>query len=81
MAEHHVQMSEPKHDIENADIDFWIHSDNAQLGHLHISRGGVDWFKGKSSVKKFSVTWERLRDLLEAEGKPKQAPKPKRKRK
>lgn len=80
MAEHHVQMSEPKHDIENSDIDFWIHSGDEQLGHLHVSRGGIDWYHGKSSVKKYFWTWEKFRDAMEDESKLARAKKPKRKR-
>ena len=66
MAEHKIEMSEPKHDIENSDVDFWVHSDGKQIGHLHISRGGVDWYQGKSSVNKYSMTWEKFRDLMES---------------
>lgn len=78
--EHRVQMSEPKHDIENSDIDFWIHAGDKQLGHLHINRGGIDWYKGKSRVNKHWWTWEAFRDLMESRELVR-ARKPKRKRK
>lgn len=81
MAKHRVQMSEPKHDIARADIDFWIHSGEKQLGHLHISQGGVDWYEGKSSKNKRFCNWDNLAKLLEEHVPRSRAAKPKRKRK
>lgn len=58
-------MSEAKHDIERADIDFWIHSGETRLGHLHISRGGIGWFEGKSFKNKRSYNWDDLAGNLD----------------
>ena len=81
MAEHRIQMSEPRHEVANADIDFWVWSDDEQLGHLHISKGTVDWFRGKSSVKKYTLTWEDFAALMQEHASEKRTVKPKRKRK
>ena len=61
MAQHTVKMTEPEHDIINSDIDFWVWADKVQLGHLHVSKGGVDWYEGKSWLKRRSLKWEDLR--------------------
>ena len=64
MPEHKVTMSEPTHDIRYSDIDFWVSADGKQMGHLHISQGGIDWYEGKSWIKKRSVTWEQFIALI-----------------
>jgi len=58
VGKHTVSMAEPEHDIVNADIDFWVWADEVQLGHLHISKGGVDWYEGKAWLTKRSLSWE-----------------------
>ena len=80
MAKHTVRMTEPEHDIVNSDIDFWVWADETQLGHLHISKGGIDWYAGKSSVNKRFLNWETFKQLIEANVELIAAPKPKRKR-
>ena len=73
-------MSEPKHDLLNSDVDFWIAADGAQLGHLHVSKGGIDWYEGKASKAKRSLTWEKLAELLKSSVPESRATKPKLKR-
>lgn len=77
---HTVKMTAPEHTVENSDIDFWVSDNNGQIGHLHVSKGGVDWYEGKSWVRKRSVTWERLRNLLVDNVNSTKGKKPKRKR-
>ncbi len=81
MAVHRIQMSEPRHEVENADIDFWVWADGEQLGHLHISKGTVDWFRGKSSVNKYTLTWEDFAAFMRDRGTEKRTVVPKRMRK
>jgi hypothetical protein len=49
-------MTTPRHQVINSDIDLWIYGDEKQLGHLHVSRGGMDWFPGSSRVNKYSLS-------------------------
>jgi hypothetical protein len=81
MAKHKLEMSEPKHEVLNADIDFWIWTDGMQIGHLHVSKGGVDWFVGKSSIAKRTLSWEDLSSLMVANVSETRAARAKRKRK
>jgi hypothetical protein len=76
-------MSEPSHDIANSDIDFWVWSsddENGPLGHLHVSKGGLDWYSGKSSLNRHKLTWEAFQKLVEGNVSATAAPKAKRKR-
>ncbi len=73
-------MTEPAHQIKNADIGFWVHSGAKLLGHLHVSKGGVDWYRGKSRLRKYSMTWEQLDRALREHKAPKRPPKAKKKR-
>jgi hypothetical protein len=77
---HTVKMTAPAHEVVNSDIDFWVWGDNGQLGHLHVSKGGVDWYEGKSWLKKRSVTWERFQTLLQENVSETKGKKPKHKR-
>ena len=79
MAKHTVEMSVPGHDIGNCDVDFWIWSDETLLGHLHVSKGGIDWYEGKASLQKRSLNWETFAAVV-TEFPLVRAAKPKRKR-
>ena len=65
MAKHKIELTLPKHDIINTDVDFWVWEDDVQIGHLHISKGGVDWYQGKSFVSKRSMSWAKFTALIE----------------
>lgn len=63
MAEHRIEMHQPKKAVFSGDIIFEVYSDNEKLGSLEISKGSVDWTpKGKQRSK--AIEWERFAGLM-----------------
>ena len=65
MAKHTVTIIQPARTTLHSDYTMEIKSDDAILGKLSISKGGVDWFP-KHSKKPWALTWEEFAVLLDA---------------
>lgn len=55
--------------VSNKDIDIPVKSDGKPLGRLKVSTGGVDWLPSPNSKRSFALTWERLAEVMESEGR------------
>jgi hypothetical protein len=66
MAEHYIEISLPTKPLRNVDTTIAIWSAGEKLGELRISRGSLDWVRGKAQKPK-RIKWERLAALLNAE--------------
>jgi hypothetical protein len=58
-------MEQSVRDIGKVDVVFNISIDGKKRGELHLSKGGVDWWPGRSKTIKHSCTWTALADFLE----------------
>jgi len=67
----------PKREIENADIAILVKQDNAVLGKLLISKGGIVW-RGKNQSKRGKrFGWTKFAALMAQQPEPKPKSKPK----
>jgi hypothetical protein len=72
MAKHEVQLRiEHAVPVGNKDIEIPVRADNKPLGRLKISTGGVDWLPSPNSRKSFAMSWEKLAEVMEAQGRSK----------
>jgi hypothetical protein len=60
-----VEVELPVKQVLNKDVRFIIRSDNAKLGELLISKGGVDWYpvNAKTAITR---TWKQFARLVES---------------
>lgn len=72
MTKHVVSMR-----VENAipvgrvDVQFPVKVDGTPLGRLKISQGGIDWLPSPNSKTSFTLTWTRLAEMMELQGRKK----------
>lgn len=72
MAKHEVALKvEHEIPVGNRDVQIPVKVDGKPIGRLKISQGGVDWLPSPNSKTSYALTWRRLADLMEQEGKPK----------
>lgn len=69
MATHDVSFEIPQKFVLAKDVVFEVKSDGAKLGSLLISKGNIEWVPANNSVKKCRLSWEKLAQLMESEGK------------
>jgi hypothetical protein len=69
MPEHRVELSIPNAiDMTGiTDVVFRVTADGRLVGTVRISRGAIDFTK--SGGKRFRLSWDRLADLIELEGR------------
>ncbi len=63
MAVHHIEISLPTKPLRNVDTTIAIWSGADKLGELRISKGSLDWARGRARKAK-SFKWETLAELL-----------------
>lgn len=69
MAKHKVNLALPKAaDIASSDASITVYADNAKLGELGISRGGVSWWP-RDAKRSVDLTWEQFARMIESEKK------------
>lgn len=71
----------PKHEVSlkvehsipvgNKDVQIPVKVDGKPFGRLKISQGGVDWLPSPNSKTSYALTWTRLAELIEKEGRQK----------
>lgn len=65
---HYVEMSIPKAQAMNADVEFHAHKDDngskEVIGKLLVSKGGVEWVP-KYKQKGIEMTWSEFAKLME----------------
>lgn len=69
MPAHEIEMQVPAQSIKNADATITVWADGVTHGKLKISKGSVDWVPGKATKKRYSLTWEKLDELMKTYGK------------
>jgi len=67
MPTHKLEIALPPKVILNSDVVIDVHSDDAKLGELRISRGSIDWIPGKHHTT-YRLSWERFDELMRAGG-------------
>ena len=67
MPTHKLEISLPPKVILNSDVVIDVHSDDAKLGELRISRGSIDWIPGKHQAS-FRLSWERFDEVMRESG-------------
>jgi hypothetical protein len=67
MPKHDITVIQPARTTLHSDYTVEIKSDNAILGKLSISKGGVDWLP-KNAKKPWSYSWEQFAALLTGYG-------------
>jgi hypothetical protein len=65
MPEHKVEISQPTREVVNADVVFTVYADDAKLGELEVSRGGITWWPRGARTRRFDLDWERFARLVE----------------
>lgn len=69
MPRHDVQLRLKKNiTIENVDATFRVVSDDELLGHLHVSKGSVDWQPAHGQMA-YKLRWERFAELAVDHGR------------
>jgi len=64
---HKLEIALPPKVILNSDVVIDVHSDDAKLGELRISRGSIDWVPGKHQAL-FRMSWERFDEVMRESG-------------
>ena len=67
MPTHKLEIALPPKVILNSDVVIDVHSDDAKLGELRISRGSIDWVPGKRQTT-FRLSWERFDEVMRESG-------------
>ena len=64
MPEHRVVVTSPARELGPVDAVYEVFADNEKLGELRISRGGVDWWRGRARIGHL-LTWEQFAARME----------------
>ena len=56
MAKHNVYLELPSREIGKVDAHFFIYKDDAKLGQITISKGGIDYYPSNSKKPNWMVT-------------------------
>jgi len=67
----------PRRELENADMAILVKQDNAVLGKLLISKGGVVWRAKNQSKRGKRFGWTKFAALMAQQPEPKPKSKPK----
>ncbi|HEY3242532.1 MAG TPA: hypothetical protein VGM03_04195 [Phycisphaerae bacterium] len=65
---YHVVFQVPERPVGYRDIPFQIKRDDALLGRLKVSKGGIVWLPGNKS-KGFRLTWDQVDRLARDQGR------------
>ena len=63
--------------VAHKDLEITVKTSNGKLGTLLISKGNMEWLPKGNSVNKRRISWTRFADVMQQEGKPVKARKPK----
>ena len=61
----------PKRELENADVAVLVKQDNAVLGKLLISKGGIVWRAKQQSKRGKRIGWKKFAALMAEQPEPK----------
>jgi hypothetical protein len=65
MPRHTLNLHLPPSTITKTDVEVVVFSDDAILGRLLISKGGVDWWPAKKRRFHYRMGWEKFADRME----------------
>lgn len=57
--------------VGNRDIVIPVKADGTPLGRLKVSKGGVEWLPSPNSRSSYTMTWQRLAEVMEGHGRKK----------
>jgi hypothetical protein len=55
--------------VLNKDVEVDVKADGSKLGTLLISKGNIEWLPAGNHVNKHRLSWKKLAELMEAEGR------------
>jgi hypothetical protein len=55
--------------VAHKDIEVVVSGTAGRLGRLLISRGNIEWFPTKKTIKKHRLSWEKFAETMEELGK------------
>lgn len=56
MAKHNVYFDLPERELGKVDANFYIYKDDAKLGQITISKGGLDYYPNKAKHP-ITISW------------------------
>jgi len=73
MARHNVELEiGTPLDVGRVDFEIHIRSDDKYRGSVHVSKGTIDWVKGRRTRRgRYTATWEEFIEWMES-GTPKE---------
>jgi hypothetical protein len=71
MPKHEVGLHLPGTSILQRDAVFVVYSDDALLGRLLVSKGGVDWWPANNKKFHWTMGWEKFADVMTSNGRQK----------
>ena len=66
---HEVSMSVPKDQVVRSDVEFTIKKNGSKLGHLHISKGNIEWWPAGNKRNKYRMSWATFAEVFEEHGR------------
>lgn len=55
--------------VLHKDVEVDVKADGTKLGTLLISKGNIEWLPAGNHVNKYRLSWKKLAELMEAEGR------------
>ena len=72
MAKHTITLKvEHEIPVGNKDVQVAVKVDDAALGRVKISQGGIDWLPSPNSRSSFALTWSQFAAVMAREGRAK----------
>ncbi len=65
MAKHNVYLNLPTREITKVDAHFFIYKDEAKLGQITISKGGIDYYPANSK-KPIVIGWSQFDKMIKS---------------
>ena len=62
---HDITLTIPPISVQSSDHDLEVRLDGELLGHLRISKGGLDWYRANAKRVTGTRSWTELRDWME----------------
>ncbi|MGN7786734.1 hypothetical protein ACTJIJ_19530 [Niabella sp. 22666] len=63
MAKHNVYFDLPERELGKVDANFYIYKDDAKLGQITISKGGLDYYPNKAK-QPITISWSNFDQMV-----------------
>ena len=67
MAKHDIYLTIPPKTVLNKDTEFEVHSDEAMLGTLLVSKGTIEW-RPANYISGYHLSWEDFNRIMQEKG-------------